>query len=134
MSQNSNYITNFNGSASFIDIISSLSSQIEYVYTVNGTVYQDSGHYARYFYLGNLLIQFSDISPYAYGAATPNKGNITINFPINFSSTPYYIGVTPFSSNTANSPLTITYFNNVGFSVAVSNNNTYVTFIAIGPR
>jgi hypothetical protein len=130
MTTNSNFISLLG--ANSVDILSSVSAAIELIITNNSNSY--TGYYGRYFYLGNFLIQFTDM----YGGTTlPTDkfgNNTTINFPIAFpvDTKPYTI--IPYSINSGNTPLTILSATNVSFIVGISNNSCAVGFLAIGPR
>lgn len=125
MAQNSNYITNFNGQTLF-DILSSLS-----VATLTpASTY--SNYFGYYFYLGDLLIQFTDLQ--GQNLPTVTGSNVTINYPLLFPTTPYIVLVSVFAGGGVNAP--ITYINNVGFvcNVGPSGNAGVPMFLAIGPR
>lgn len=129
MSNFSGFLSNFVSTDSTInginDILSNVSPSIETGVT---------GYYGRYFYLGDLLIQFSS------GLNTTTKlstGENTLSFPISFSNTPYCVLVSPNNATGtgSNDPaIVVTSFTSNVFTVNIAGNNTNVSFIAIGPR
>jgi hypothetical protein len=127
---NSNFLSNFGGNIlPALDILSSVSSSILIDTTSSGT------YYARYFYIGNLLIQFSDFSsgiPPTYGSSTEN----TLTFPIAYDTTPYTVILTPSSSagSSWNIYISLIEITNLNFRFHVGNNDGTTGFIAIGPR
>jgi len=136
MANNSNFSSNFSNTTSYIDILSSRSDSINILVTSQsgGTTTTYTNYYARYFYLGNLLIQFSDI---ANGIPTeiPKQATATIYFPISFSGKPYCVMLTSGQSDGGgNSPATLNTINNNRFTCNIGNNDASILFFAIGPR
>lgn len=129
MANYSGFLSNFvntvsNVPSGFVDILSSAVTTTSQ-YNNNGTL----GTYnATYFYLGNLLIQYSNV-----GGSTPVGIQLdkycTITFPI-----PYTIPPTVFIAPwTAASPLGITQTTTTSFEVQPgTNNNFYPNWLAIG--
>ncbi len=127
MAQNSNYNTNFNGQTVF-DILSSVS---EPILTAASTY---NNYYGYYFYLGDLLIQFTDLQGQNL---TTKSGGITINYPQNFPTTPYIVLTSVCKiGNGSNVNAPITLINNIGFvcTLGPSGNSGVPMFLAIGPR
>ena len=120
------------------DILSDVSNQITLISsgtTLNGV---KGPYYGRYFYVGNLLIQFSDFST-SYpppSNVTSGGGSATINFPIAFSSKPYAVILTPTnnSGSNLNTYITLTSYTASSFSFHIGNDNGSTGFIAIGHR
>lgn len=133
MADNSNILSFFNSNSS-LDILSKASDA--YTLTGNGTGGGDK-YKGRYFYLGNLLIQFSDFS-----AELPNSVSVTsggnsvgINFPIPYESPPYSVILTPTKSGSDdNFFITLREISKTGFNFSVGQNSGNTGFIAIGPR
>lgn len=131
--QNLNYsgfLTNFSNSFSNIpvgifDILSSL-VETNSPYTINNT---EKGSFpARYFYLGNLLLQYINV-----GETTPiqiqQNDTITITFPVPYPNIPNVL-ITPWNSK---APIGITSISSQTFSVVCGGaNNNYPNWIAIG--
>jgi len=102
-----------------------------------------SGYTGGYFYLGNLLIQFSDFSgtSTSTSAVQPNyvsTGNYSVSFPIEYPSLPYIVIISGTSgqNNTENLNIyatLITYTVN-GFEAHIGNQSGAFSFLAIGPR
>jgi hypothetical protein len=97
------------------------------IYTVSGS--QNDG----YFYLGNLLIQFS--------ATTTNTSSnwhkynfspIQITFPITYTSQPYSVLIT--SCSTGNTNACIQTISSSGFTFLQQTTEGTVSWVAIGPR
>lgn len=127
MANNSNFTSNFSNTTSYLDILSSVSTR------------RDSslspGYYSRYFYLGNLLIQFSDISQYGIDTTFLKQTSITLDFPVAFSSKPYCVFLTTGMPGTAgNANVTLNSFTNSTFTCNIAVNNAYILYFAIGPR
>ena len=117
---NSGFISNLLGSSGSTDIISSISDTVPIIYTnTNGVI---TTYNARYYCLGNLLIQFNDSDN------TTNTSSITsLNFPY-----PYDSGSTPYSVVSSNYSS-----NNISFTnsaIALSSGSTNFNFLSIGPR
>ena len=120
----SNFISNFTD-LSNIDIVSSVSGQFPLVSNPPTTI-EITG---RYFFIGNLLIQFSSNT-----ISNQTTGSYTIPFPISYDTTPYTVMLT--ATRDDNSPVIVVLksFNTTSFEFAISDNGGWCTFIAIGPR
>lgn len=130
MSFNSNFLSNFAGSITpSIDILTSVSNAVELTTTAGGGPY-----YGRYFCLGNLLIQFIDLSTNEPG--TTSQNTFTMSFPIAYEESPYTVIITPFnkSGNNNNIFTTLISYTLTNFTFHVGNNNGAIQFLAIGPR
>ena len=116
----SNFISDFSGSSN-IDIVSSVSGQ---------ATSSNSG-YARYFCIGDLLIQFNDNQPLSNQPTT----SYVINFPIPYDATPYTVMLTA-TNNNNNTQVTTTLktFGQTNFTFEIDTNIGWVNFVAIGPR
>jgi|688.fasta_scaffold75736_4 hypothetical protein len=128
---NSNFLSNFTNSISSIDILSTVSTPAT---SVSGW---PSTYNARYFYLGDLLIQFSDFSEgFAANEFANSKGQAySVDFPIAFSSNPYVILVSPTVGNSNNYVFTtLTAYSATGFGIYIGNNTGTFSYLAIGPR
>lgn len=126
MSFNSNFLSDFGGNLSSIDILTSVSSSSKLTTNLLGT------YYGRYFEIGNLLIQFTDFST-GFPEISENGFIYYVNFPKAYSSKPYSIMAT--SCNTGESAfLTVTNYSTTSFDVHIGNYPTAVSFIAIGPK
>jgi hypothetical protein len=137
----SNFSSNFSENSSYLDILSSSSSSVALTGTPVGpsSAPYSYGH-GRYFYIGNLLIQFTDYPSSGFFYVLPNDTAITIDFPIAFSGVPYsvvpYSIIPPTQANPApgNAPITLNSAINSNFSISIASNPSCVGFIAIGPR
>lgn len=123
----SGFISYFDSSSNSIDILSTISDSILCTNTTN------NNYYGRYFYLGNLLIQFADNTTFP---GNDNTDNYTLNFPIEFSSTPYLVLVCPIKDNTDNTNIytTVLSQSTTGFGIHIGNNAGAFAWFAIGPR
>jgi hypothetical protein len=123
----SGFISYFDSSSNSIDILSSISDSILCTNTTN------NNYYGRYFYLGNLLIQFADNTTFP---GNDNTGNYTLNFPIAFSSTPYLVLVCAIKngSNNYNIYTTVLSQNSTSFQIHIGNDDGAFAWFAIGPR
>lgn len=123
----SGFLSSF-GTSIPTDIISSVSAPV--LLSWNG-VTGNGNYWGRYFYLGNLLVQFSDTN--TNGSPTQGtSGQATLSFPIPFSSEPYVVNISPYISN--NTPSSVYSSTATSFTYNVSNNTGIISFIAIGPR
>lgn len=130
MTSNSNFLSNFNiSSGALIDILSTVSGPIPLTASSSSTDFYYT-FYGRYFYLGNLLIQFSDISQ--GNLPTPGSGKtVTTTFPIPFSAPPYTVLLTAKAKTyyaLLNTTSTTFEAKNEGSDAAA------FVFLAIGPR
>jgi hypothetical protein len=128
MAENSNFSSFFEGDSE-IDIVSSVSDKVQ----INPIPFSGVAYYGRYFYLGNLLIQFTSVFP----TFDLNSGNeFTFNFPKAYTSTPYCIMACPVKDDDDNFNLFITVvsFDTKEFTIHVGNNDGNFYFVAIGPR
>lgn len=128
---NSLYSSNFDGSTSDIDILSSISDAISLATNLNG----GGTYYGRYFCLGDLLIQFTDYSSYS-SVASSTQTSFYINYPHQYDTTPYYASMMPYKSENQNfgAVVNIINFNNVGINFNIHYYNCEVGFLVIGPR
>lgn len=131
MTSNSNFLSNFNiGGGSLIDIMSTVSGPIPLTAYSSSSDYYHT-FYGRYFYLGNLLIQFSDISQ--GNLPTPGSGKtVTTTFPIPFSAPPYTVLLTAKGAKTY-----YVLFDTTSTNFEAKNegdNAASFAFLAIGPR
>lgn len=124
----SGFLTNFTNSIGLIDMLSTES--------VKTSVIQSDGvtGYARYFYLGNLLIQFSDVS----GGPIPSRGSgssiYTQPYPTAFSSNPYTVLISYTNTGGNNGYASLRSTGSTGFDFTIGSNNGNITWMAIGPR
>jgi hypothetical protein len=119
------------------DILSSISGSVPLSVSTGGGAVQYTGYYGRYFYLGNLLIQFIDLSNSISAQQLPTNTNpITITFPTDFSGNPYVCVPFTFYNGSANSASSVNVYSNSNqsFKIYLLTNNNYVGFIAIGQR
>lgn len=139
---NSNFLSNFNNTSFTTDILSTLSTPATNE-SINLSGTSKATTYTRYFYLGNLLIQFSDFSSsYSTNYLVTNSQGQTysMNFPIAFSGEPYVVIVTPWTSSSwgndhgYNIFTSLVSYSATGFNVYIGNNYGNFTFLAIGPR
>ena len=89
------------------------------------------------FYLGNLLIQFSDFSGGLPNpvSVTSNCRSVSIKIPIPYHSPPYSVILTPTKDGTSdNIWITLRGISNIGFNYSIGQNDGNTGFIAIGPR
>jgi hypothetical protein len=120
----SGFLTNFEGSTGFMDMLSTATTSIPVVQSGGVT------GYARYFYLGNLLIQFSDGIVGERGQGT----SYTQPYPTTFSSAPYTVLISYTNTNNNSGYATLESTGSTGFEFRVGGNNGNVTWMAIGPR
>jgi len=126
----SNFMSHTASSGTFTDILSTISP------ITSGTV-GSSVYSARYFTMGDILIQFTDfVGP----MGTFKTGQQTITFPKSFNGNPWCVVAMPAVSGSNNSgSLTIrtdpTYFTPSQFTVYFDSYNGAIglTYIAIGP-
>lgn len=130
----SGFLSNFSNSLVTNDILSKTSSQS--TYTLVGITC-----YARYIVLGDLLIQFSDMSTWPNPSASlaVATGRYSITYPIAYASKPYCVLVSGFKATGTNPPVEITLDNsslqtNSYFTFKISGNDGWLSWIAIGPR
>ena len=129
MANNSNFTSNFNNTTGIFDILSSVSGSISLSKNI-----ADGPYNGRYFYLGNLLIQFSDINA-GFPSTSAAGSGYNINFPRSFGGTPYSVALYPISHlSGANSNIALTDCNSTTFTFSISGARAAVGFIAIGPR
>ena len=139
----SGFISTFSNTINSTDIITTVSTVtgLSYILPQGGTLTPGGSYYGRYFCLGNLLIQFID----SYQAGSPGifgvGYNYTMYFPIEYTSLPYTVIVTPFNPNPSTSTssdnnifTTLTSFTNDTFTFHIGNNDGAISFLAIGPR
>jgi hypothetical protein len=99
------------------DILSSVSDSVPIIYANSSGVI--TTYNARFFCLGNLLIQFND------SANTVNPASFdSLTFPYPYDATPYSVVSSNYSSAIA--------FDNVGMTL--SSGSTNFNFLSIGPR
>lgn len=136
MSGFSNFITKFNGTTrtenSNIDIISNYVSV-----SSNNSAYGHTGN-DYYFYLGNLLIQFSGTPISTLSGAPLTNGNsyiFTLPGPKTSTNVPWVVLVSDVSSsNTIVNVTSIGYnVNSNVFTAKIGNANGNFSWIAIGP-
>ena len=93
---------------------------------------------AGYMYIGNLLIQFTTSTTSGNVPTTSIDGNgITVYFPATFGGTgPYCVLANPLSisSSSSNYTVTVTSSNTTSFTVITGGHNSYIQYIAIGPK
>lgn len=130
----SNFITgNLLADLSNVDLISSVSDQVFLFPNPSIT----PAVTARYFCIGDLLIQFStnDITGII---DNQNTGSYQLDFPISYDATPYTIMLTGTRKDDNNQVIaTLQSFDTLGFTFSISsssNSGGWVNFIAIGPR
>ena len=131
--ENSDILSLFGGSNN-IDILSTVSDAV--ILTGDGTG-GDSKYKGRYFYLGNLLIQFSDFSGDLPNSVNKTSGgsDVSIKFPISYDSKPFSVILTPTKSGTSdNFYITLRKITKTGFEYSIGQNKGNTGFIAIGPR
>jgi|688.fasta_scaffold971252_1 hypothetical protein len=123
----SGFLSNFSGATSNTDILSTRT------YSSNGTG-GGSNYGASYFTIGNVLVQFTDVSKEAYMSIFGGTGAHTITFPVKFSGTPWCIVASPSSNNQESGQFTVITdtFTESSFNVYVVNDGTALTYIAIG--
>ena len=123
----SGLISYFDSSSNPIDIISAVSDSIQCTNTTN------NNYFGRYFYLGNLLIQFADNTTIP---GNDNTGYYYLYFPIEFSTTPYLVLVCALKDSTDNNNIyaTVISQNSTSFGFHIGNNAGAVAWLAIGPR
>lgn len=130
---NSDILSLFGGSNN-LDILSTVSDAV--ILTGDGTGGDDK-YKGRYFYLGNLLIQFSDFSSEFPNSLSKTSGgkDVVINFPISYDTQPYSVILTPTkSSSSDNFYITLRMITTSGFEYSIGQNNGNTGFIAIGSR
>ena len=131
--ENSDILSLFGGSNN-IDILSTVSDAV--ILNGEGTG-GDNKYKGRYFYLGNLLIQFSDFSgDFPKSLTKTSDGNeVDISFPISYDSKPYSVILTPTKSGSSdNFYITLRNITKSGFEYSIGQNKGNTGFIAIGPR
>ena len=131
--ENSDILSLFGGSNN-IDILSTVSDAV--ILTGNGTGGDDK-YKGRYFYLGNLLIQFSDFSGHLPNSVNKTSGgsDVSIKFPIAYVSKPFSVILTPTKSGDSdNFYITLREISKTGFKYSIGQNSGNTGFIAIGPR
>jgi len=133
----SNFSTTSFGSSGFPDILSHVSTKKSvpvYKETTSGNTPAGSV-YARYFCVGNLLIQFSDISSDSSLQVEPQY-EYKCEFPIPYDDYPYTVIISSFNTEGSYpSPIAlIDGLNQLYFRFHVSTQTTGFTFIAIGLR
>ena len=108
------------------DIMSNVSNVIPL-----GTSGTQATYFGRYFYLGNLLIQFSDVS-YVGTKFSNNTDNFT--YPKAFSGNPYLIMATSIIYD--NVSCAMSYGDNplTQFNIGFNSNSSNFSFLAIGPK
>lgn len=96
MANFSGFLTNFistnGGSGDFTDILSDLETGTSQYIGVKGGSPTDIVINWKYFYLGNLLIQFTNN---INNANLTGSGTYTLNYGLSYNSTPYFISLTP---------------------------------------
>lgn len=126
-----NFITTNGGSGDFTDILSDLASGAQQ------TIFFGPGQSAgvninwKYFYLGNLLIQFTS----GINNANLNTGNYFLNYGINYSTaTPYFILLTAVDTNTGGTgSVTLNSLNASTFYFSTTG-GVSLTALVIGPK
>ena len=115
------------------DILSKC-SDITTVTVTHGTTSID--YAIRYFYISDLLVQFTDVSGCNFGTTNyfSADNNYNIPFAIPFGNTPYVCIPYTFSKNKGNSPTTIQGYTDSSVTISLSNNDNNIAFLAIGPR
>ena len=129
----SGFLSNFSGttgsSGEYTDILSTVTSSN--AGTVDGTPYS-----ARYFTMGTILVQFTDLTGIHIGNVSGSDGK-SISFPVAFHSTPWCIVVSPSSGAQHSSQITLRTDTIDKFKFNVYFNGdltgTGLTYIAIGP-
>jgi len=93
-------------------------------------------YHGRYFYLGNLLIQFSDFPTGTFPASTAAGNSYTMNYPISYDVMPYSVMVCGVKQETNNFPVSITLrsFTSASFYFEISTDAGGVSFFVIGQR
>ena len=115
------------------DIMSSVATTTNNSYNDSGGTFIDN-YSAGYMYIGNLLIQFTTGTTVPTTAS--NGSGITIYFPVAFSTTPYCVLANPLSisSSASNYTVTVTGTAYDSFTVITGGHDSYVVYIAIGPK
>lgn len=121
----SNFKTNFSGTTSNIDMLSSTSVNISHNNTVTNITMS-----GRYFYLGNLLIQFTTTT---IPNNSDSKSTYDSTFPIAYDATPYMVLTTPLSSG-GNTNVTVKSWNTSTVTISPGVNDSIAMFMVIGPR
>jgi hypothetical protein len=123
MTENSGFASFFGGDSK-TDILSTVSGKVEIF---------DFSNYGRYVYLGNLLIQFSDISSFP---TLTGGTEFTFEFPKAYTSTPYCVMVSAAKYEAENSFefVTLVSFDTKGFTFNIIGDTGNISFVAIGPR
>jgi hypothetical protein len=128
--QPSNFTSNFGGSTP-IDLLSSTSGIEQLTTELTGT-YQ-----GRHIFIGDLLIQFTDIS-YNSSLGTTQTGGYKINFKIPYTTKPYGIFLSPFNlqGDQQNywSAFSIYDIEPGYFKVRIGNTACILQFIVIGKK
>lgn len=125
----SGFLTNFENSISLIDMLSTVSVQTSVGQKQQGG--NTAMTNARYFNLGNLLIQFSD------GVSTNNRANgadYTQYYPVTFSATPYTVLISQTNSNSNSGYATVISAASSSFEFRIGGMDGNITWMAIGPR
>lgn len=123
----SNFTTNFSGTTSIMDMLSSTSGDIDLSNNLNNITLK-----GRYFYLGNLLIQFTS-------TIIPNNNDsqslYQVYFPITYDSNnkPYMILTTPLS-NGGNTNVVVNSWTESYAYITPGSNDSFAMFMVIGPR
>ena len=120
------------------DIMSSVATTTNNSYNDSGGTFIDN-YSAGYMYIGNLLIQFTTGTIDGNVPTTSLDGNgIRIDFPKPFGTTslPYCVLANPLSINSSPSNYTVTVTGTAydSFTVITGGHNSYVVYIAIGPK
>lgn len=124
----SGFLSNFTGSSGFTDMLSTATTSIPVVQSGGIT------GYARYFYLGNLLIQFSDVSGGPIPSRTSGSSIYTQPYPTAFSSNPYTVLISYTNTGGNNGYASLRSTGSTGFDFTIGSNNGNITWTAIGPR
>lgn len=141
MSNFSNITSLFGGTvASPLDLMSNVSDVVTLnIRESSSTGTPLSNYYGRYVYIGNLLIQFSDLRENTLRNNVPvaHNGTFYVQFPIPFSETPYL--VIPFIVNASAGRIGVTDINSTNYTnsscyIKTNDNSVAIGFLAIGPR
>lgn len=141
MSNFSNITSLFGGTvASPLDIMSNVSDVITLnVRSGSSTGTPLSNYYGRYVYIGNLLIQFSDLRENVINNNVPaaHNGTFYVQFPISFSGRPYLVIpciMNDSASRTGVMDINSTYYTNASCIIKTNDESVAIGFLAIGPR
>lgn len=125
----SGFLSNFTGTTSTIDILSDLVTGNDHqIKDSNGN---NTGVLInwKYFYLGNLLIQFTN--NINNGNLTGN-GTYTLRYGLSYSSAPYFISLTPVDTNNSGPAyVTLNSLTNTDFEFYISGGGS-LTALVIG--